>query len=103
MTLIVIIVILAIDMMTLNNQQEPEMKKVKTKKTPSHDLDMVGYDKTITTSCGDCDGDAKLTGFFSNGTPIYDPYTDSSYRPLEDELLKIDHIKCADCGAEQWS
>ena len=87
----------------IEKEQELKMRKIETRTTPSNNLNMVGYNKTITTSCGDCGGDAKLEGFFSNGTPIHDPYTDSTYRPLEDELLKIGHIKCSDCGSEQWS
>ena len=64
----------------------------------------IGSDKTITTSCGDCGGNnAKLTGFFSNGSSIHDPHMDSTYRPTKGELLKIDHLKCNDCGSEQWS
>ena len=84
-------------MMIDNTAKESKMEK----QVQSNDV--VGYFKTITTSCGDCGGDAKLEGFFSNGTPIHDPYMDSTYRPIKDELLKIGHIKCSDCGSEQWS
>ena len=64
---------------------------------------MVGYDKKTKFACGDCGSSAKIHGFFSNGSPIYDPHMDYNYYPKKDELLKIYHIKCNDCGFEQWS
>ena len=57
---------------------------------------MVGYDKKTKFSCGDCGSSAKIHGFFSNGSPIYDPHMDYNYYPKKDELLKIYHIKCDD-------
>jgi|6_EtaG_2_1085325.scaffolds.fasta_scaffold51576_2 hypothetical protein len=63
----------------------------------------VSYKDTKQISCGSCDGIATVTGVFATGLPIKDPYMDYTYNPTKDELLKIKHLRCGECGFEQWS
>jgi len=76
--------------------------KTANQTTRSSKMSEVGYEKTVSHPCH-CGSDAKLSGFFSNGSAIHDPYMDYTYTPEDGELLKIHHIKCETCKNEQWS
>ena len=63
----------------------------------------MSYKDTKSVACGSCEGDATVYGDFATGDPIKDPYMDYVYHPAKDELLKINHLYCNECGEEQWS